>query len=165
MSNESNVVERVAIPGMQITFQSPLSPDGKGLNFVIACESTIASGDLDQRLDLIAAAVRRQQAVEELPIVKQSLSANLKLLKTAKKEQATAVARHEAKAATRNKGLRNQVELPASDLVQHDNRILQIEGQIAGAQTRIPYLEALIEGREPPELFPVSAKDQAEAAD
>jgi len=164
MSEDRTVVEQVPVPGMQITFQAPLSPDGKGINFVLALPAEITEGDLDLRLDLIGKATRRQQAIEELPIVKQSLYSNLKLLQTARKEHAAAQARHEAKAAARNKNLRNQVELP-SDLAQHDARILQIEGQIAGARTRIPYLEAIIAGREPPELFPLSANDKAEAAD
>src|SRR6185503_1198460 len=119
MSEDRAVVEQVPVPGMQITFQAPVSPDGKRMEFVLACPAEITEGDLDARLDLIAKATRRQQAIEELPIVKQSLHSNIRLLQIARKEHATAVARHEAKAAARNKNLRNQVELP-SDLAQHD---------------------------------------------
>ena len=41
---------------------------------------------------------------------------------------------------------------------------MEINGQIEGARAAIPYLEAVIAGRDPPELYPV-ANDQREAAE
>ena len=164
---EKNIVERVEVPGMQITFGGPLSPDNKGLTFVIAADALIPELALNERLDIVGRAFRRQAAFEELPIVKQSLHANRELLKKAKMELASHKARMDAREAQLMVNRRQKVDPNPQDvnaLSQHDQRILQIEGQIEGAKARIPYLEAIIAGDEPPEPFPV-ANDRLEAAE
>ena len=168
MSDEDHVVsQRVEIPGMQITFGGPLSPDNKGLTFVLAADALIPELELNDRLDVVGRAFRRQAAIEELPIIKQSLYANRKLLATARAEKAA----HEARMGGRVEQLgarrRGAVQATPQDvnaLSQHDQRILQIQGQIEGAEARIPYLQALVDGEKPPELFP-SANDTAMAAE
>jgi hypothetical protein len=59
------------------------------------------------------------------------------------------------------------VEMPqdVNALAQFDQRIMEINGQIEGARAAIPYLEAVIAGEEPPELYPDAANDQREAAE
>lgn len=145
-------VRATEIPGMQITFQGPLGPDGLGIAFQVAVDSTIDRRDLDELLDRVGGARRRQAAMEELPIVRQSLAANLKLLETAKREKEVHIARMQGRVTQLGARRRGEVANSPQDvnaLSQHDQRILQIEGQIAGAQERIPYLEALIDRREP----------------
>lgn len=169
--SDDTIIEPIKIPGMQVTFQSPLSPDGKGINFVLACDALINPKALDERLDVIAAAARRQAAFEELPIVKQSLYANRRLLETARKERAKQAAALHHKLELVQAGRRGQADptkhapQDVNALAQHDNRILQIEGQIEGASARLPYLQAIIEGRDPPELFPDEGQPERDAAD
>ncbi len=168
MTDKAIEVRATEIPGMRVTFQGPISPDGVGMAFEMVADSTIHPDDLNKSLDMMFDARRRLAAREELPIVKQSLHANTLLLKTAELDRA----RHKAQMTGRVEKIaprrRDQVEPNPQDvnaLSQHDQRILQIAGQIEGARARIPYLEAIIEGREPPELFPEAANDTAMAAE
>ena len=160
MSAQEKVVEVRAteVPGMRVTFQGPLSPDGLGIAFEAAVDSTTSRADLDELLDRIGGARRRQAAIEELPIVQQSLHANRELLKTARREKAAHEARMGGRIATLSGKRRSEVMPNMQDqnaLAQHDNRILQIEEQIERAKARIPYLEALRDGKEPPDPWPV----------
>ena len=168
MTDKAIEVRATEVPGMQIEFQGPIGPDGLGVGFRIAVDQTISSADLDELLDRVGGARRRQKAIEELPIEKMSLVANLQLLKTAELDRA----RHKAQMTGRAERLgtrrRGEVEPSPQDvnaLSGHDQRIMQIQGQIEGARARIPYLEAIIEGREPPELYPEAANDAAMAAE
>lgn len=154
MSEDKVISQAIEIPGMQITFGGPISPDNKGLTFVLAADALISPLALRERLDTVAAEFRRQAAIEELPIVRQSLAANQKLLKTAIHDRATHVAQMNGRVEQLAGRRRSEVHAPPQDvnaLSQHDNRILQIEGQIEGAKQRIPYLEALRAGVEPPD--------------
>ncbi len=87
--------------------------------------------------------------------MRQSLYANTKLLAKARVEKANALANVRASRPAKERRLQ-PMTTPAetSTAAQHDQRILQIEGQIEGARARIPYLEAIIAREEPPELYP-----------
>ncbi len=163
MTDKAIEVRATEVPGMQIEFQGPIGPDGLGVGFRIAADATISLDELNERLDTVAGALRRQRAMEQLPLEKQRLSANLKLLRTAEIDRA----RHKAQMSGRTIQRRGgSVEMPqdVNSLAQFDQRIMEINGQIEGARAAIPYLEAVIAGREPPELYPV-ANDQREAAE
>jgi len=157
MSEDATIVESVKIPGMQIASKIPLSPDGKELNFVTFVDALIPLEALNERLDVIAKAGRRQAAIEELPIVKQSLAANLKLLAKEIEARAHAAAALDIKLRVvggnrRNPDATRHAPQDVNALAQHDNRITQIRGQIEGTRQRIPYLESIIAGEEPPEI-------------
>ncbi len=163
MTDKAIEVRATEVPGMQIEFQGPIGPDGLGVGFRIAADATISLDELNERLDTVAGALRRQRAMEQLPLEKQRLSANLKLLKTAEIDRARHKAQMSGRVIQRRGGA---VEMPqdVNALAQFDQRIMEINGQIEGARAAIPYLEAVIAGREPPELYPV-ANDQREAAE
>ncbi len=161
-------VRATEVPGMKIVFQGPLGPDGLGIAFEVAEARDISREDLDELLDRVAGARRRQEAMEKLPLEKQRLSMNLKLLRLAEVERA----RHKAQMTGRVEQLgarrRGAVEPAPQDtnaLAQHDHRIMEINGHIEGARAAIPYLLAIIAGEEPPELYPDAANDTAMAAE
>jgi hypothetical protein len=166
MSAKDKVVEVRAteVPGMRITVQGPLSPDGLGIAFEVGVDSEIAFQKLDALLDKILDARRRQAAIEELPIVRQHLYAKRELLKTAKRAQAE----HEARMSARTFGVRGRPVQPnlqdVNGAQQHHNTIMQIEEQIELSMARIPYLEALRDGRPTPDPLP-AANDTKMAAE
>jgi hypothetical protein len=164
MTDKAIEVRATEVPGMQIEFQGPIGPDGLGVGFRIAVDATISLEDLNIQLDIVAKATRRQRAMEQLPLEKQRLSANLKLLKTAEIDRARHKAQMSGRVIQRRGG---SVEMPqdVNALAQFDQRIMEINGQIEGARAAIPYLEAVIAGEEPPELYPDAANDQREAAE
>lgn len=163
MTDKAIEVRATEVPGMQIEFQGPIGPDGLGVGFRIAVDATISLEDLNIQLDIVAKATRRQRAMEQLPLEKQRLSANLKLLKTAEIDRA----RHKAQMQVRKERRGKEIEMPQeiNSLEQFDRRVMEINGQIEGARAAIPYLEAVIAGEEPPELYPDAANDQREAAE
>lgn len=155
MSDDKIVVEPVEIPGMQITFQSPIGPNGKGMSFVLSADALISREVLDERLDIIAGAARRQDAYEQLLLDRTHLAANLKLLAKAKAALSAAKATIESKVTAINKDKRVQVAATAAAphalnaASQHEQRIIEIEGQIAGCEERIPRWEAILRGADP----------------
>ncbi len=158
----------VAIPGMKVTVQGPISPDGQQLAFEMPVDAMLSTNQvaLDARLDVLTAALRRQRAIEELPLTKQSLHINRGLLITAREEQAKAVARSLGNVVRLSQNRRREADPLPGDvnaISQYDQRILQIEGQIKQAEARIPYLEAIIAHEDPPD--PWAANDTAMAAE
>lgn len=169
MSEQTVAVNRrgVAIPGVEITYQATLI-DGKQLAFVLAEDATISREDLDELLDRYVGASRRQQAIEELPLVRANLSSNRKLLLLQRRERAKAEGGSHARMALVGSARRNPRPMPVGDenaVAQFDARIAQIETQIKHAELRIPYLEALIDRREPPDPSGFVSQDMAEAAE
>lgn len=155
------------IPGMRVTYQIAIG-DGRTVAYEAAVDSTIAREDLDELLDRCGDAAERRQAVFELPLVRASLWSNRQLLATERVSRARAQAESEGRVAQLSRGRRADVPLPPSDvnrIAQYDARLLQIEAQIKSAEARIPYLEAIIARREPPDLFPELAADMREAAE
>lgn len=147
----------VAVPGMRITLQGPISPDGKTMAWEIVEDQTASVGDLDELMDRAWSVQRRQSAIEELPIVKESLYKNRMLIVTARKERAMAVAQQEAARDRTPRRNPREVQNPQDQqrLMQYDGRVLQIEEQIILCEARIPYLEALIARADPPESLPM----------
>ena len=146
-----------AVPGMRITLQGPIAPDGKSMAWEIVEDQTLDQKDLDEILDRAWSATRRQSAIEELPIVEASLYKCRKLIITARKERAMAAAAQEAARSSNPRRNPRVMENPqeATRLAQYDARILQIEEQIIVDEARIPYLEAIIARKEPPSPLPV----------
>ena len=168
--SDKTVLAPVEIPGMQITFQSPVGPSGKGISFVLAADSLIETDDLNRRLDVIAAAARRQDAFEQLRLDQNSLAANRKLL--AKARAARSAAQHmldgKISALPPRRNAPDAARVAPGEVnavAQHDQRILEIEGQIAGCEERIPFWKATLRGEEPLDLEPGPANDHAEAAE
>jgi hypothetical protein len=158
VNDDKTVLAPVEVPGMQINFQSPVGPSGKIIAFVCSAEADITSGDLNRRLDVIAAAARRQDAFEQLRLDENSLAANRKLLAKAKAARDATVMAHDAKLTIVGATRRNAPDPTKIDphgvsaLSQHDQRILEIEGQIAGCEERIPFWRAILRGEEPLDL-------------
>jgi hypothetical protein len=167
MSDKVVEVRATEIPGMRIKFSAPISPDGAGMEFEVGVDATIDRPELDLLLDTVASARRRQAAIEELPLERQGLYRNSELLKIARREKAAHEARMGARLTALGARRRGEVMPNPQDvnaLSQHDNRIMQIEEQIERAKARIPYLEALIDNREPPDYLP-AANDGRMAAE
>jgi hypothetical protein len=158
MSEDKTMVTPVEIPGMQISFQSPVGPSGKGISFVLAADALIPAGALNERLDIIAAAARRQDAFEQLRLDQNSLAANRKLLAKARAARRAAQHTLDGKLSvvgdTRRRAPDASRVAPGevNAVMQHDQRILEIEGQIAGCEERIPFWKAILRGEEPLDL-------------
>ena len=142
MSDDKTVITPVEIPGMQITFQGPIGPDGKGMTFVLSADALISLPVLNERLDVVAASLRRQDAFEQLEKDRQSLAGNTKLLAKQRAlrslTQRSLEAKVEAAPATRHGGRKPDATQVApsevSTLSQYDQRIMEIEGQIVECQ-------------------------------
>ncbi len=170
-SGETTILAPVEVPGMQITFQSPVGPIGKGISFVMSAASDITSDDLNRRLDVIAAAARRQDAYEQLRLDQQSLAANRKLLAKKRVQRDAAENAHKARLSVVPPGGRpRRVALDAtqvdphgvSTVAQYNQAILEIEGQITGCEERIPFWKAILRGEEPLDLDPPAPAMAAE---
>ncbi len=146
----------VAVPGMRITYQAPIAPDGKTIAWEMVVDDTMHEEDLAERTEIAWKVTRRLSALEELPIVRASLYKCEKLLATARKERAMAYAQIEAARERPGRRLQqvNQNPQDAQRLMQYDTRVLQIEEQIIVDEARIPYLEAIIARKEPPSPLP-----------
>ncbi len=145
----------IAVPGMRITLQFPISPDGKTIAWEIVEDQTASAEDLDEVTERAWSVTRRLSALEELPIIKASLYKCRKLLVTARKERAMAIAQQEAAHSGPRRNPRPANPQDQQRLMQYDTRVLQIEEQIIVDEARIPYLEAIIARKDPPEPLPV----------
>ena len=169
----------VTIGGLGITYQATLI-DGKQLAFETAIDNTVDREELDRTLDTFIGAAKRQQAIEELPLVKEALSVNLATLRQKETERAQAIAAQDARAALsemerprgtrRHAGNANQPLTaggPDAAVMQANQMIEALKAKIAAARARIPYLQAIIDRREPPDPFPqkLTAADLEDAAD
>lgn len=154
------------IAGMKVTYQIQIG-DGRGIAFEAAVEVGYPREMLNELLDRIGGAAERRQALYELPMVKAGLHANKELLKSQREERAKTHALVMAKLQhikERDPRGRDR-EMPAPDanaVAQFDGRILDLQRQIKNAELRIPYLEAIIAGEDPPELFPEAMAEAAE---
>jgi hypothetical protein len=155
-------------PVMKITYQMPLGGAGQGLSFEVAAAARIPPEALGEILDNLGSEARRQLAVEQLPNIKADLFVNLKLLRDQKVGRAKAMAQQQANMDRNSINRRREAQpLPAdaAAVSQFDARIMDLEGHIEAARKRIPYLEAIIDRRDPPELFPEIEAEYAEAAE
>jgi hypothetical protein len=153
---------------MQISFQSPIGPAGKGISFVLSADALIPVETLNERLDIVAAAARRQDAFEQLRLDQQSLAANRKLLAKRQAQRNAVRIAHESKLSVVGGTRRREPDATKLDphgiaaLSQHDQAILEIEGQIAGCEERIPFWKAILRGEEPLDLEDVTPAMAAE---
>lgn len=159
-------VQATQIPGMQIVFQQPLSPEqGHGISFQMAEDVTIDEQSLNELLDRVTGAARRLAFVEELPRLRHLLAAKKQSLESQVKERERAVSRATAFVTLKSAGRRQPVEPPAADqnsIAQFDARIAQLRIEIRMSELRVPYLEAVIAGdKDAVELV----FDEKEAAD
>jgi len=158
MNDDKTILAPVEVPGMQINFQSPVGPSGKIIAFVLGVDALCSKEMLDDRLDVIAAAARRQDAFEQLRLDENALAANRKLLAKAKAARDATARSHEGRLSAVGATRRNAPDPTKIDphgvsaLSQHDQRILEIEGQIAGCEERIPFWRAILRGEEPLDL-------------
>lgn len=154
------MIQPIEVPGMKITFQSPIGPQGKMIAFDIAADATIGLEDLNDLLDTVTKVIRRQDAFEQLRLDQQSLRANYKLLEKARKARAEASAALDAKLSivAANSPRRRPPDATqaapgnVNAVAQHDQRILEIEGHIAGCLERIPLWKRTLAGDEPVDL-------------
>lgn len=149
------------VPGLRVTYQMQIG-DGRVIAYEAALDSTCSRGDLDELLDRCGGAAERRQAMYELPMVKAGLYTNRELLAAQRKARAETHAQAVARHQRLQEGRRNVVPMAQPDanaIAQFDQRILDLLRQIRNAELRIPYLEAIIAGREPPELFPEAELD------
>jgi len=159
-------IQGTQIPGMQIVFQQPLSPEqGHGISFQMAEDVTIDEQSLNELLDRVTGAARRLAFVEELPRLKHLLAAKKQSLETQIKERERTVARAQSYVTLHSAGRRREVEPPPADtnaVAQFDARIAQLRIEIRMSELRVPYLEAVIAG-DKNAVEPVF--DEKEAAD
>jgi hypothetical protein len=181
MSGEDKTVVRpVEIPGMQISFSSPIGPSGKGMNFVLSAGDDIEFADLNKKLDVIAAAARRQDAFEQLRLDQNALVGNRRLLPTVtakrdklRDERSDLLRKMEAKLTVVMPGQRRPQQREAlpqdismlatfeRDIEKEENRIFEIEAQIVGCEERIPFWKRLLRGEEPLDLDDVEPSKMA----
>ena len=163
MSDPVVSVSGIAVPGLKVAFQIQLA-DGVVLAYEAAADQTLAREDLDELLDRLGGAAERQRAIRELPLSKQRLSKNLKLLP---KRQAD-VAKAKADAAAHitimsaNRRVKRE-DMPLTDVQAVKGAVdaLNIlEQTIELDRLAIAYYEAIIAGREPPD----PAAEESEAA-
>jgi len=153
---------------LRITYQLQLS-EGQTIAYEIGEDTEIDRVQLDMLLDKVGGAADRRKAIFDLPFHKARLFANRELLRSQQRERAKADATMQARVVQMTANRRSQVPPAQQDIntvAQFDNRILELQKTIQADELRIPYLEAIIEGRKPPELFPeIDDPPQALAAE
>ena len=159
---------------MQITFQSPIGPHGKGISFILGVDVLSSRERLNEVMDNIAFVARRQDAFEQLRLDQNSLFANRKLIVQVKDKRAALVVdrdrmaaemraravpivvsnrRHRIEAAPQ--AAPHDISMLASlerDIKDKDEKIFEIEGLIVGCEERIPFWKAILRGEEPLDL-------------
>jgi hypothetical protein len=156
MSGEDKTVVRpVEIPGMQIKFESPVGALGKTLSVITVADADEDLEALNKRLDVIASAVRRQEAFEMLRYDQQAVLSKRK-----------EIAKNKAKIVATNHTIQSKIaNFPGSGrrgvdatkaAPQEISTIAQTEGLIAEAEAiillceeRIPFWKAVLRGEEP----------------
>ena len=120
----------LAVGALGITYQATLI-DGKTLAFEMAIDGTMDRESLDGELDKLTGAAKRQQAIEELPLVRQSLHTNLATLAEMKRQRAVAAANVQGRVSAANAGRRNPRPVVAgsdeANLKQLDQKVEQYE--------------------------------------
>lgn len=157
MVDKAFEVRATEIPAMKVTYQAPIAPDGQGIAFELAIDSTVDRQELDQRLDLVIGAARRQAAVEELPRIKALIVTKQEALRKDIEGRAAALARQHQNVVTMTGQRRREAPARSDDVnavAQFDARISETRQTIKTAFLRLPYLEAIIAGLEPPDMFP-----------
>jgi len=170
MSDPVYSVPAIAIPGLRIVYKIQIG-EGQSIDYEAGVDSTMDASDLNELLDRIGGAAERRKAIHDLPFHKARLAQNLDMLPRVQRELAEAQAKSaavRAQATAKQTQVRGErvrevpmspqavtaIEQSLTAISQIAERIEGIEKTIANDQLRIPYLEALIDGRPPPDLFP-----------
>lgn len=151
-------VPATAIPGMRVTYQVQIG-DGQAIAYEIGMDATSSRADLDELFDRVGGAAARRKAVFDLPLTRLSLHGARQMLESQRKERAKAVATQEMHVLRMSENRRSQAQATQVDVMavaQFDQRIMQLERQIVQDERMVLYLEAIVAGEEPPELFPAN---------
>jgi hypothetical protein len=143
---------------MKVTYQVALG-DGQAIAYEAGVDMTIHRKDLDELLDRIGGAAARRKAIFDLPLTQLSLNGARQMLAQQRKERAKAVATQEAHIQRMSANRRNPAQATQVDVMavaQFDQRIMQLERQIVQDERMVEYLQAIIAGEDPPELFPAT---------
>jgi hypothetical protein len=158
MSDPVYSVPAIAVPGLKIAYQIQIGDGGTPLiAYEAAVDSTIDTHDLNELLDRISSAAARQKAIHDLPLSKLRLVQNLDKREKISRDLALA-SKTAAEEAQKRRGERVR-EVPMAQaaltqITQLSNALAETEAIINHDRLRIPYLEAVIDGRPPPDLFP-----------
>jgi len=141
---------------LRITYQIQLG-EGQAIAYEIGENTSIPRKDLDELLDRIGSAAERRKAVFDLPFHQARLLSNLELLEKQKRALALAEIQKQANIVTMSRNRNKEAPAAPADInavMQHQNSVMQTEATIRSDEIRIPYLQALIAGEPPPDLFP-----------
>jgi len=156
-------VSGIAVPGLKVAFHIQLT-DGAVLDYEAAVDQTLCREDLDELLDRLGGAAERQRAIRELPLCRNRLAKNLRLLPNRRADVAKAKADATAHITIMNANRRNQRdEMPMTDVQAVKGAVdaLNITEQtIELDKLMIAYYEAIIDRRDPPD----PAAEEPEAA-
>lgn len=157
----------IAVPGLKIAYQFQIG-EGRMLAYEAAADSTVHTDDLNKLLDTMRDAGERQKAFHDLPFHQARLAQNRELLPKRKRELQEVVSQAHARVAARSSTRRGDVPVRPEDnnaIMQHETRVAELEATIRSDELRVPYLQAIIAGREPPDLFPELGEDARMAAE
>ncbi len=141
---------------LRITYQIQLM-EGQTIAFEIGEDTDIGPAGLKDILALVSGAAAVERAKVDLPMHKARLFSNREQLHRERRRLADAEARMQANVVTMSRGRNNPVSATPQDVntvAQFNQAITNLEATIRNDELRIPYLEAIIDGRDPPELFP-----------
>ncbi len=146
----------IAVPGLKIAYQIQIG-EGQALAYEAAIDSAATRPELDDLLDRLGSAAERRKAIHDLPFHRARLAQNLELLPKLRQDLAKAQARGAAVVAQKSANRRQEVPMLPQDqnaISQLEQRLLETEKTIQNDRLRIPHLQAIIAGREPPDMFP-----------
>ena len=144
----------IPVPGLRIAYQFQVG-DGQAIAFEAGVDQAFSLGELNELFDRLGAAVERRKAKFDLPLCKEGLVKAEKLLPKLRKDLADAMARSQARNVVRSdRRLPREVQVSPPDMNaigQAQSAVQKCEEAIEHYKLRIPYLEAIIDGRDPPE--------------
>ena len=141
---------------MRVTYQIQIA-EGQTLAYEIGANTDDGPEELRKVLDLVGDAAERRKAMHDLPFHKARLLSNRERIGNLRKSRAQAESDANAHIAVLGQNRHKKVPMPQTDvnaIAQWDKQIADAEALIKADELRIPYMEAIIAGREPPELFP-----------
>lgn len=141
---------------MRVTYQIQIA-EGQTLAYEIGADTNDGPEELRKVLDLVGDAAERRKAMHDLPFHKARLLSNRERIGNLRKDRAKAEANLNAHVSQISAGRRKEavpLQTDVNAVAQWDKQIADAEALIKADELRIPYMEAIIAGREPPELFP-----------
>lgn len=150
---------------VQITYQIQLA-EGQTIAFEIGADTEDGAEKLRDTLDLVGKAAERRKAIHDLPFHQARLMTNRERITNLRRDRARADSNLNAHVVQLSKNRNKTVPPLQTDVnavAQWDKQIADTEAAIKGDEIRIPYLQAIIDGREPPDLFPEAPEFRAAA--